>query len=158
MNVTLVSDPSKKLYYQAVVYNNALKAHWQECVWVVVSTVLPPVLLGQHSYNLYHAQHRVDWLAFVDADEFFFLTNPRDTHIGSVLRDYDEYSALGVNWIMFSSSDYVSRPLGTCYMLFMRYLGVTPHNNPLHPHKVVCVPTITSVYLSNTKSIGTLKQ
>lgn len=40
------------------------------------------------------------------------MTNPSDTHIGDVLRDYDQYSALGVNWMMYSSSDFKYRPLG----------------------------------------------
>lgn len=34
--MTVVSDPSKNVYYQAWVYNQALRAHWQQYVGVCV--------------------------------------------------------------------------------------------------------------------------
>lgn len=54
----------------------------------------------------------MDWLAFFDADEFLFLMNSSETHVGDVLRDYNEFSGLGVNWVQFSSSGHERRPLG----------------------------------------------
>lgn len=45
----------------------------------------------------------VEWLISVDIDEFLFPI--REQSLSSVLRNYDEYASLSVNWRMFGSSD-----------------------------------------------------
>ena len=42
INVTYVSNPGKKEYYQAIVYNQALRAHWDQ--YVVCGRVAHPHL------------------------------------------------------------------------------------------------------------------
>jgi hypothetical protein len=45
---------------------------------------------------------QVDWIAFIDIDEFVVL--PRHDDIGAFLGDYDHMDAIAVNWKMLGSS------------------------------------------------------
>ena len=56
----------------------------------------------------YRTLHR--WIGFIDADEFIVT---KDTcSIPSVLKKYEEYGGLTLNWRMFGSSGHVTRPPG----------------------------------------------
>jgi hypothetical protein len=62
-------------------------------------------------------KHRHTWLGFFDADEFLWLPPPSDgsstaaaLDVNRVLRDYEAYGGLGVNWRVFGSSGRLQRP------------------------------------------------
>lgn len=55
-------------------------------------------------------QHTHDWVAFFDADEYLMMLESGIT-LDSLLEDYKEYPALAVNWIMFGSSNRLTRPI-----------------------------------------------
>lgn len=46
------------------------------------------------------------WLAFIDDDEFLFS---KQKPIKELLKDYEDFGALGVNWFMFGSSGYFTK-------------------------------------------------
>lgn len=50
----------------------------------------------------YGANHQ--WMGFIDTDEFVVLKNESESLAG-VLRDYEGYGALALNWRMFGSSE-----------------------------------------------------
>jgi hypothetical protein len=51
------------------------------------------------------------WLAFIDVDEFLiFKTGPPVQSLPDLLREYENYSALVVHWILFGSSGHETRP------------------------------------------------
>lgn len=56
--------------------------------------------------------HEVDWMAFIDGDEFLFPT--QGSSLPEVLEDYTyrKLSALGVWWACFGSSGYDEEPCG----------------------------------------------
>ena len=57
-------------------------------------------------------RHRDDarWIAFLDIDEFLF--SPAGTNVAELLREYERWPGVGVNWAMFSHSGYRTRPEG----------------------------------------------
>ena len=63
-------------------------------------------------YNHCLAEHRADahWIAFIDLDEFLF--SPERRPLPAVLRDYEQYPGVGVNWAMFGTSGHATRPAG----------------------------------------------
>lgn len=48
-------------------------------------------------------------VGFIDVDEFLMLSNSSET-IDTLLRDYEGFGGLAVNWRMFGSSGHVARP------------------------------------------------
>ena len=49
-----------------------------------------------------------EWIAFIDIDEFIVSEIP----LQNLMEDYKDYSALGVNWLIYGSSKHESRPEG----------------------------------------------
>lgn len=52
------------------------------------------------------------WMALIDADEFLILTDPGATTMPALLREYEAYGGLGVNWRVFGSSGHIDKPEG----------------------------------------------
>lgn len=60
------------------------------------------------------------WIAFIDVDEFLiFKDGPPIQSLPLLLKEFEEHSALAINWILFGSSGHVNRPskkvLGSYY-------------------------------------------
>lgn len=54
--------------------------------------------------------HLVEWMAFIDADEFLFPTTAGS--VAEVLREYEDIDSLSVYWHMFGTSGHVRKPAG----------------------------------------------
>ena len=50
------------------------------------------------------------WLGFIDVDEFLFPSHA--TTLPDVLRDYEEYAGVAVNWVSYGSSGHATPPEG----------------------------------------------
>jgi hypothetical protein len=63
-------------------------------------------------YDKCLTEHRQDarWIAFLDIDEFLF--SPTGTSVAELLRDYEAWPGVGVNWAMFGTSGHRTRPEG----------------------------------------------
>jgi glycosyl transferase family 92 len=65
------------------------------------------------AYNDCLRWHRRDsrWIAFIDVDEFLF--SPTGARLTDLLREYERWPGVVVNWAMFQSSGHRARPQGT---------------------------------------------
>ena len=81
-----------------------------ECHIVPEETVRPQLVAYQHAYQEYG--HTVDWIAFLDGDEFLFPTE--EENIQGVLArfQYQKISAIGVWWSCFGSGNHIQEPDG----------------------------------------------
>jgi hypothetical protein len=72
----------------------------------------------QHAYDNFG--HEVDWMAFIDGDEFLFPT--ADDDLCNVLQDYSykRMSALAAYWVCYGSSGHTSEPKGLVIENYMR--------------------------------------
>ena len=89
----------------------------------------PQLHAYQHAYARFG--HEVDWMAFIDADEFLFPTAGDD--IAPVLDAYRkaDLSALGVYWLCFGSSGHLTEPPG---LITENYLRRAPDDFPPNHH------------------------
>jgi len=55
-------------------------------------------------------RHEARWIAFLDDDEYLFPSSAGD--VRKVLKNYIQYPAVVVHWVMFGSSGHVQRPPG----------------------------------------------
>jgi hypothetical protein len=72
-----------------------------------------PMEMGQRpAYEHCVAEHRADarWIAFIDLDEFLF--SPTGRPLPEVLREYERWPGVGVNWAVFGPSGHERRPPG----------------------------------------------
>ena len=78
--------------------------------------------LVAYNHCLKNHGHEFEWLAFFDIDEFLCLVQDKDAR--TLLRDYEQFPALSINWSIFSSSGKLSSPAGFVaenYTQHMRY-------------------------------------
>ncbi len=77
------------------------------------------------------------WLAFIDSDEFFVMHDTTYAqNINGFMRQYEEYGALAVNWVLLGSSGHKQRPAGGC---LINYTKCMPRNHLQCTHVKVCV-------------------
>ena len=99
------------------------------------------------------SRKKFKWLALIDADEFLFPVE-LDSLV-NVLKDYEEYPALGVNWIVFGPSGHSDRPKGDVIDNYRSTF--CDYNNEMNcriksivqPMKVKSVPSPHFCYLKN---------
>lgn len=107
-----------------------LQKHFDiQCFTVPDTTWRPQLVSYQHAYNEFG--HQVDWMAFIDGDEFIFPT--KDENLYQVLErfQYEKMSALGVWWCCYGSSGYINEPSG---LIIENYLHRPPTNFPDNSH------------------------
>lgn len=83
-----------------------------------------------------------EWLAFIDVDEFLYITNPGATGLRELLSNYSGYGALAVNWIVMGSSGHRTRPAGG---ILQHFTACVPRNATINKHVKV---------IGNTKYIS----
>jgi hypothetical protein len=77
--------------------------------------------LTAYNHCLKYHGREFEWLAFFDVDEFLCLKQDDDARV--LLRDYENYSALAINWDIFSSSGHIGPPKGPVIQNFTQSLG-----------------------------------
>jgi len=89
----------------------------------------PQLHAYQHAYRHFGAD--VDWMAFVDGDEFLFPST--DESMESALAGYEHLhlSALGVYWLCFGSGGHVTEPPG---LITENYTRRAPDDFPPNHH------------------------
>ncbi|SFV09794.1 glycosyltransferase family 92 protein [Pseudoduganella namucuonensis] len=87
-----------------------LARHYPITVYALDSDDKPQLAAYQHAWNAHNAD--IDWMAFIDGDEFLFPT----AHAGmaETLAEYENHplSALGVYWVCYGSSGHATEPEG----------------------------------------------
>jgi len=58
---------------------------------------------GAYIHCVYNCQKTDQWVAFLDSDEFLF--NPDFRPLTEVLKEYEDYGAVGVNWVTYGTSN-----------------------------------------------------
>jgi hypothetical protein len=81
-----------------------------ECHIVPKETERPQLVAYQHAYSMYGDE--VDWIAFIDGDEFLFSPKYYDISEAISIYDYKKISALGVWWQCYSSNNHIFEPDG----------------------------------------------
>jgi hypothetical protein len=82
-----------------------------------------------HAYKQFGAE--VDWMAFIDGDEFLFPTVADD--LRQVLEPYarSDISALGIFWLCFGSNGHIDEPAG---LITENYIRRAPDNFMANRH------------------------
>lgn len=70
----------------------------------------PQLAAYQHCYQSFG--HEIDWMAFIDGDEFLFPTQADNLQTALQPYTYEKMSALGVYWQCFGSSGHINDPDG----------------------------------------------
>jgi hypothetical protein len=84
-----------------------------------------------------HYKDEAKWIAFIDADEFLFPVSEPD--IKTILRRFETFPALSVNWIYFGSNGRLARPEGGVLENFTRRSAVPNRHvkSIVNPRRVI---------------------
>jgi hypothetical protein len=69
------------------------------------------------------------WIAFIDLDEYLF--SPTGRPVAEVLRDYESFPGVVVNWAMYGASGHERRPPGLAIESYLRRTAETEYNRHL---------------------------
>lgn len=134
-------------------YDNCSRDDWRvalgpELQSGVVEVTPWPIEPGQflaYSDCLRRHQNDTRWIAFIDLDEFLF--SPVGLSLPQVLRDFDTYPAVAVNWRTYGTSGYQNRPDG---LVIERFLWRVRANRPVNEHvKSIVYPRRASTRVQN---------
>ena len=77
---------------------------------IVVYRYFPGNCMQLPAYRdaVYNYKNETEWMAIIDLDEYIVPVQEYD--IKSVLRKYEQYPALGINWVMYDSNGHKVRP------------------------------------------------
>jgi hypothetical protein len=81
----------------------------------------------RHAY-LEH-NHEIDWMAFIDGDEFLFSPDSADLQTPLEKFSYERLSALGVYWVCYGSSNHIEEPSGLMIENFNYRAALDFHKN-----------------------------
>jgi len=78
----------------------------------VVYIPFPGKKVQMHAYNIACklCKNNSRWLALIDADEF--LHPVQDTNLQTVLKRYEDYPGIGVNWVVYGPCGHKTKPSG----------------------------------------------
>lgn len=98
-----------------------LSRHYPVVVHPFDAADRPQLVAYQHAWNAYGAQ--VDWMAFIDGDEFLFPT--RAATMADALQPFQALplDALAVYWVCYGSSGHLEDPPGLVLEQFTRHSG-----------------------------------
>lgn len=77
---------------------------------IVIYKKIPGQCMQKPAYQdaVYRSKDETEWLAIIDLDEY--IVPVRHDDIKELLKDYDKYCGLVVNWVMFDSNGVQKRP------------------------------------------------
>ena len=74
------------------------------------------------------------WVAFVDPDEFIVC----EGQLSDLLKEYEEFGGLGINWLIYGSNGHDRRPVGGILENYTRH---SEYDFPANLHiKTICQP------------------
>jgi hypothetical protein len=69
-----------------------------------------PAQIQAYEHCLLRHRSEARWIAFIDLDEFLF--SPLGRSLPDVLREYEQWPGVGVNWAVFGTSGHLTKPQG----------------------------------------------
>lgn len=81
-----------------------------QCFLIDDETGRPQLVAYEHAYQNFG--HEIDWMAFIDGDEFLFPSFANTLNEVLAKYQYEKLSALGVYWHCFGSSGHIKDPDG----------------------------------------------
>lgn len=99
-----------------------LSRHYDIKVHLLDEQAQPQLLAYQHAYNAYGSD--VDWMAFIDGDEFLHPTACLGMDQALSAFETQPLSALAVNWLCYGSSGHLQDPNGLVIQDYPRHSRV----------------------------------
>ena len=86
-------------------------------------------------YEKYFRQHldKTKWMASIDLDEFLY--SPTSVNIQNILRKYENYAQIRVDWLHFGSNEHTIQPHSVVEGFTKR--AVYESSKPYHSHKTI---------------------
>uniref|UniRef100_UPI0040250977 glycosyltransferase family 92 protein n=1 Tax=Candidatus Stercorousia sp. TaxID=3048886 RepID=UPI0040250977 len=76
---------------------------------------------------IYKYKNQTRWLAIIDLDEY--IVPVEKNTIPDFLKDYEKYSGIGVNWVMFDSNGFKVKPSANGGLITCNYTRVSKNYN-----------------------------
>jgi hypothetical protein len=111
-----------------------LATHYPILVYRLGDVERPQLAAYKHSWDTYGDS--VDWMAFIDGDEFLFPTRAGSIADGLTSFDSTSLSALAVYWKIYGSNGHVVDPGGLLMEKFPRHSG-HDHDDNRHVKSIV---------------------
>ena len=100
------------------------------------------------AYNdaIFKYRARIRWMAIIDIDEF--IVPVEKNSIPEFLEDFNQYSAIGVNWVLFDSNGHESKPTAHGGLVTANYTRVRKNHDGEKAIKSIVNPKKVLNYIS----------
>lgn len=126
-------------------YNNNSTDHFQEVLTPFLARDLvtlhdwpkTPASPAADLHCIAHYRHEAKWMAFIDADEFLLPLGEKG--LKEILRGFEDFPGLAVNWIYFGSNGHLERPEGGVLRNFTKRAAVANRHvkSIVNPRRVI---------------------
>ena len=102
--------------------------------------------------------HESQWVAFLDCDEFLY--SPTGRSLPAILEDFEKYSAVAVNWVLYGSNGhkkYSSEPVITRFTKRARHAD-RHVKTILQPHRAVSTGNNAHYFLLKSPAVNEKQQ
>ena len=101
---------------------------------------------------VYHYKNETVWLALIDIDEY--LLPIQNNTVSEILKGYEKYPALAVNWVMYDCNEHIEKPKGLTIENYTRVRKTPSHldchvKSIVNPRKVVDIINPHFCYFKN---------
>src|SRR3990167_2033923 len=103
---------------------------------IIVSSALEWPMMECYSDSYARFGNEVDWMAFIDGDEFLFPVKDKSMEIALKKYSGKKISALGVYWSCFGSSGHIKEPKGLIIENY-KYRAEDNYSNNRHIKSIV---------------------
>ncbi|MBQ0066258.1 MAG: glycosyltransferase family 92 protein [Firmicutes bacterium] len=116
-----------------------------------------------YNFALKAIKNYTKWIAFLDADEFLFPV--RDETLKDILKEYEAYPGLGVNWVLYGPCGHEKKPKGLVMKSYTQTFKNRNHEmncrikSIVQPNKVLCIThPHTPVYRNGQLAVNEKKE
>ena len=95
--------------------------------------------LKAYNHCLFHMCEKTQWIIYIDVDEFIILN--KHNQISELLKEYDSFGGLCLNWKLYTAGGHVVKPLEPVMKAYKEYL---PLSSAVNKHiKTILQPRYT---------------
>jgi|GEM_PF-703661 len=111
----------------------------QGVVHVIDCSIASRPQLRAYNHCLFHMCEKTQWIIYIDVDEFIILN--KHNQISELLKEYDSFGGLCLNWKSYNAGGYVVKPLEPVMKAYKEYL---PLSSAVNKHiKTILQPRYT---------------
>jgi hypothetical protein len=92
-------------------------------VYVIDCPIKSRPQLRAYNHCLFYMCEKTKWIIYIDVDEFIILN--KHNQIGDLLKEYDSFGGLSLNWKLYNAGGHITKPKESVMEAYKEYLPLS---------------------------------